>query len=95
MKKIINKINILAFLILLILFIFTSLNIGKLSGEFSYIAFLKKQIHKVSRENQKLEEELLSLNLMVNVDNFIQNNNLVRVNKVKFFQILDSGIVAK
>jgi hypothetical protein len=94
MRKILEKINILNLTVVLILFGLTIFKIGLLTKEISLISSMKKEIIEISKENQKLEDEALAINSISNLDQFLENTNLVKAEKVKFIQIF-GGVVAK
>jgi cell division protein FtsB len=95
MRKILEKINILNLIAVLVLLGFTIFRIGVLTEEISSISSMKKKIAEFSKENQKLEDEALSLNSISNLAQFLENTNLVKAEKMKFIQILEGGVVAK
>jgi hypothetical protein len=95
MRKILEKINILNLIVVLVLFGVTIFRIGLLTEDISMISSMKKKTVEVSKENQKLEDEALSLNSISNLAQFLENANLVKAEKMKFIQILEGGVVAK
>jgi hypothetical protein len=94
MRKILEKINILNLTVVLILSGLTIFKIGILTKEISLIGSMKKEIIEISKENQKLEDEALAINSISNLDQFLENTNLVKAEKMKFIQIF-GGVVAK
>jgi hypothetical protein len=94
MRKILEKINILNLTVVLILSGLTIFKIGLLTKEISLIGSMKKEIIEISKENQKLEDEALAINSISNLDQFLENTNLVKAEKMKFIQIF-GGVVAK
>jgi hypothetical protein len=94
MRKILEKINILNLTVVLILYGVTILKIALLTKEISLIGSMKKEIIEISKENQKLEDEALAINSISNLDQFLENTNLVKAEKMKFIQIF-GGVVAK
>jgi cell division protein FtsB len=94
MRKILEKINILNLIAVLVLFGLTIFRIGLLTEEISSISLMKKKMVEISKENQKLEDEVLTLNSISNLAQFLENKNLVKAEKMKFIQILE-GVVAK
>jgi hypothetical protein len=94
MRKILEKINILNLTVVLILSGVTIFKIGILTKEISLIGSMKKEIIEISKENQKLEDEALAINSISNLDQFLENTNLVKAEKMKFIQIF-GGVVAK
>jgi hypothetical protein len=95
MRKILEKINILNLIAVLVLFGLTIFRIGLLTEEISSISLMKKKMVEISKENQKLEDEVLTLNSISNLAQFLENKNLVKAEKIKFIQILEGGVVAK
>jgi hypothetical protein len=55
---------------------------------------MKKEIIEISKENQKLEDEALAIKSISNLAQFLEKTNLVKAEKMKFFQIF-GGVVAK
>jgi hypothetical protein len=94
MRKILEKINILNLTVVLILSGLTIFKIDLLTKEISLIGSMKKEIIEISKENQKLEDEALAINSISNLAQFLENTNLVKAEKMKFFQIF-GGVVAK
>jgi hypothetical protein len=94
MRKILEKINILNLTVVLILSGLTIFKIGLLTKEISLIGSMKKEIIEISKENQKLEDEALAISSISNLAQFLEKTNLVKVEKMKFFQIFE-GVVAK
>jgi hypothetical protein len=94
MRKILEKINILNLTVVLILSGVTIFKIALLTKEISLISSMKKEIIEISKENQKLEDEALAINSISNLDQFLENTNLVKAEKMKFIQIF-GGVVAK
>jgi hypothetical protein len=95
MRKILEKINILNLTVVLILSGVTIFKIGILTKEISLIGSMKKEIIEISKENQKLEDEALAINSISNLDQFLENTNLVKAEKMKFIQIFGGGVVVK
>jgi len=95
MRKTLEKINILNLIAVLVLFGLTIFRIGLLTEEISSISLMKKKMVEISKENQKLEDEVLTLNSISNLAQFLENKNLVKAEKIKFIQILEGGVVAK
>jgi hypothetical protein len=56
---------------------------------------MKEKINQLSKENQKLQEEILNSNSISNLDQFLENSKLVKAKKIKFIQIFESGVVKK
>jgi hypothetical protein len=78
-----------------VLAIFTIFHIGVFTENVSEINFLKKKISQISKENQRLEDEILNMNLPHNLSQFVKNSSLIKAEKIKFIQILEGGVVAK
>jgi hypothetical protein len=95
MRKILEKINILNLTVVLILSGLTIFKIGLLTKEISLIGSMKKEIIEISKENQKLEDEALAINSISNLDQFLENTNLVKAEKMKFIHIFGGGVVVK
>jgi hypothetical protein len=95
MRKILKTINILNSIFLSILLGLILLEIGLLTKEVSFIEITKKKIDQLSKENQKLEDEVLNSNSISNLDQFLEKSNFVKAEKIKFIQILEGGVVAK
>jgi hypothetical protein len=95
MRKILKTINILNSIFLSILLGLILLEIGLLTKEVSFIEITKKKIDQLSKENQKLEDEVLKSNSISNLDQFLEKSNFVKAEKIKFIQILEGGVVAK
>jgi len=95
MKKILAKINILNLILILIFAGLTLIKISLLTKEISSIRLTKKKIVELSKENQRLEDEVLALNSISNLAQFLENSNLVKAEKIKFIQILEGGVVVK
>jgi cell division protein FtsB len=95
MRKILKTINILNSIFLSILLGLSLLEIGLLTKEVSFIEITKEKIDQISKENQKLEDEVLNLNSISNLDQFLEKSNFVKAEKIKFVQILEGGVVAK
>ena len=95
MRKILEKINILNLIAVLVLFWLAIFRIDLLTEEISSISLMKKKMVEISKENQKLEDEVLTLNSISNLAQFLENKNLVKAEKIKFIQILEGGVVAK
>jgi hypothetical protein len=94
MKKILEKVNILNLIAVLVLVGLTIFRIGLLTKEISSIGLMKRKIVEISKENQKLEDEALAIDSISNLDQFLENANFVKAEKMKFIQILE-GVVAK
>jgi hypothetical protein len=56
---------------------------------------MKREIVEISKENQKLEDEALSVNSIFNLDQFLEKSSFVKAEKMKFIQILEGGVVVK
>jgi hypothetical protein len=95
MTKVLTKINILNLVLLLVLCGLTLFKINLLTKEMNSISLAKREIAKLSKENQKLEDEALVLNSISNLDQFLGSFNFVKAEKMKFIQILGGGVVAK
>jgi hypothetical protein len=95
MRKILKTINILNSIFLSILLGLILLEISLLTKDVSFIEITKKKIDQISKENQKLEDEVLNSNSISNLDQFLEKSSLVKAEKVKFIQILEGGVVAK
>jgi cell division protein FtsB len=95
MRKVLKKISSWSLFLLFFLFGLTLFRIGLLSKEVVLVDSMEKEIAQLSKENQRLEDEALSLNSISNLDQFLENSNFVKGEKVKFIQILEGRVVAK
>jgi hypothetical protein len=97
MKKnsILNKIKIINIILVSILFVVTLFEIGLFSQGIYFINFAKKRIDELSKENEVLEDKLLDLSSISNLNQFLEKSEFVKAEKIKFIQILESGVVVK
>jgi cell division protein FtsB len=95
MRKVLKKISSWSLFLLFFLFGLTLFRIGLLTKEVVLVDSMEKEITQLSKENQRLEDEALSLNSISNLDQFLENSNFVKGEKVKFIQILEGRVVAK
>jgi hypothetical protein len=95
MKKNLAKINVLNLVLVLVLLGFTLFKINLLVKEALSIESMKREITELSKGNQKLEDEALSINSISHLDQFLENSNFVKAEKIKFIQVFEGRVVAK
>ena len=95
MRKISKAINILNFIFLSILLGLCLVEVRFFIKEVFLIKEMKEKITQLSKENQKLQEEILNSNSISNLDQFLENSKLVKAKKIKFIQIFEGGVVKK
>jgi len=95
MRKLLVKINIFNTILILILCGIMIVKLDCFTRETVTINLLKKEIEKISKENQKLEEEVLTAGSISNLDQFLEKSDLVKAEKIQFIQIFEGGMVVK
>lgn len=94
-KSILVKINILSFLLVVFSFLLTIFQVGFFTKEIYFLNQAKEEITKLSRENQNLEDQLLSLNFFSKLEEFLKKENFVRAKNLKYIQIFEGAALAK
>lgn len=94
-KKLIKKIQIFNTIIIFILSVITIYQTNSLVGQITLKKELEKRVEKVMKENQELEDVFLSFSSPKKIDEFLENENLVKAKNIKFLQIFSSAALAK
>jgi len=91
MKKIFLTITFISILALLVFYIF---QINALTEETHFIQSCEKKLSQLSGENENLEVSFSRANSLVNIENYLQNQNFEKVSQVKYIYILESSVAA-
>lgn len=95
LKLFFKKINIFGSLTTIFLCLVTIVHIGILVSNYYFLLTTEKEINKLVRENQFLEDEFLKLNTFTNLDEFLKERNFVKAKSFKYIQVFGSAAIAK
>jgi cell division protein FtsB len=94
-KPILKIIKTLNFALIVFFSIFTIFQIGIFTSQVYFLKQAERKIEKLSKENQILEEKLLSSNSPSKVEEFIKKENFVKASRFKFIQVFEGAVLAK
>jgi cell division protein FtsB len=95
LKSILKVIKFFNLSLIIFLSILTVFQIGIFTSRVYSLKEGERKIEKLSKENQILEEKLLSSNSPSKVDEIVKKENLVKAGKIKFIQIFGGAVLAK
>lgn len=94
-NKFFNKIYLSTVIFTFILGILTLYQAGTLTNKVYLIKNTEKKLEKLSKENQTLEDMLLSFKSLNNVEEFLKEVHLVKAKNIKYIQTFESTALAK
>lgn len=94
-KLILKRINIFCSLVVIFLCLITIIHISFLVGQYYFLLKTEKEIRRLGRENQFLEDEFLKISTLSNLDEFLKERNFVKAKNFKYLQVFGSAAIAK
>lgn len=83
------------FILITSLLIFCVFQVGSLTQETYLIKDYEKRLASLSKESGILEINFSRTNSLSNIENYLQKENFVKANQVKYIQTLESSVVTK
>lgn len=77
---------------LLVLYIF---QVNSLTGETYLLKNQERKLTEIKKEKEILEINFSRANSLANMENYFQNHDFEKANRIKYIQILDTPIVTK
>lgn len=94
-KRFLKFLKITTFISIFCLLSFSILQIGCFTKEFYQIKNYEKKITKLTKENKILEIDFSKTNSLDNIENYLANEKFVKVNELKYIQIIDTSVATK
>jgi len=87
--------KIVTFISIFCLLSLSILQIGFLTKEFYLIKNYERRLTELSKENKILEIDFSKMNSLANIENYLLNEKFVKINGIKYIQIMESSIATK